>query len=115
MGAGVTPATLVTPEKSMEPPLSPYRCWFRHSHGGTGAGSLQSPRFVARASASSSASSVSLGTYWRYHHARPARTKWVDIIEFVSIKSSAAKGEDGPGIMEGTAEVPPPIVDVHHP
>jgi hypothetical protein len=37
------------------------------------------------------------------------------MIEFVSIKSSAAKGEDGPGIMEDTAEVPPPIVDVHHP
>ena len=33
--------------------------------------------------------------------------------EFISIQSSAAKGEDEPGIMPGTAEVPHPIADAH--
>ena len=31
------------------------------------------------------------------------------------IKLSTAKGEDEPGIIEGTAEVPPPITDAHLP
>jgi hypothetical protein len=35
--------------------------------------------------------------------------------EFISIKSSAAKGEDEPGMMEGTAEVPPPIAAAYLP
>jgi hypothetical protein len=35
--------------------------------------------------------------------------------EFISIKLSAAKGEDEPGMMEGTAEVPHPIADAHLP
>jgi hypothetical protein len=35
--------------------------------------------------------------------------------EFISIQSSAAKGEDEPGIMPGTAEVPHPIADAHLP
>src|SRR5262245_7564400 len=35
--------------------------------------------------------------------ARHARTR---TIEFISIKSAAAQGEDEPGIMEGTADVP---------
>jgi hypothetical protein len=34
-------------------------------------------------------------------------------IEFISIKSSAAKGEDEPGIMQGTTEIPHPIADAH--
>jgi hypothetical protein len=32
-------------------------------------------------------------------------------IEFISIKLSAAKGEDEPGMMESTADVPHPIAD----
>jgi hypothetical protein len=36
-------------------------------------------------------------------------------IEFISIKSSAAKGEDEPGIMQGTADVPSQIADAHLP
>jgi hypothetical protein len=35
--------------------------------------------------------------------------------EFISIKSWAATGEDEPGMMEGTAEVPHQIVDTHLP
>jgi len=34
-------------------------------------------------------------------------------IEFISIQSSAAKGEDAPGMMEGTAEVPHPSAAAH--
>jgi hypothetical protein len=37
------------------------------------------------------------------------------LVEFISIKSSAAPGADKPGIMEGTAEVPHPIADAHLP
>jgi hypothetical protein len=36
-------------------------------------------------------------------------------IEFISIKSLAAKGEDEPGIMQGTADVPHPIAAAHLP
>jgi hypothetical protein len=35
--------------------------------------------------------------------------------EFISITSWAAKGEDEPGMMPGTAEVPHPSADVHLP
>jgi hypothetical protein len=34
-------------------------------------------------------------------------------VEFISIKLSAAKGEDEPGIMEGIAEVPHPIATAY--
>jgi len=34
-------------------------------------------------------------------------------IEFISIKSLAAKGEDEPGIMVGTADVPHQIAAAH--
>ena len=34
-------------------------------------------------------------------------------IEFISIQSSAAKGEDAPGMMEGTADVPHPSAAAH--
>jgi hypothetical protein len=37
------------------------------------------------------------------------------IIEFISIKSWAVTGEDEPGMMEGTADVPHQIADVHFP
>lgn len=33
----------------------------------------------------------------------------------ISIKLSTAKGEDEPGILEGSTEVPPPITDAHLP
>jgi hypothetical protein len=33
--------------------------------------------------------------------------------EFISIKSPAAKGEDEPRLMEGTANVPHQIADAH--
>ena len=36
-------------------------------------------------------------------------------VEFISIQSSAAQGEDDPGIMEGTAEVPHPTAAAHLP
>src|SRR4029434_5080743 len=36
-------------------------------------------------------------------------------LEFISIKSWAATGEDEPGMMEGTAEVPPQSADAHLP
>ena len=36
-------------------------------------------------------------------------------VEFISIQSSTAQGEDEPGMMEGTAEVPHPIADAHLP
>jgi hypothetical protein len=35
--------------------------------------------------------------------------------EFISMTSWAAKGEDAPGMMQGTAEVPHPSADVHLP
>jgi len=38
-----------------------------------------------------------------------SRTWLLRIIEFISIKSLAAKGEDEPEIMQGTADVPHPI------
>jgi len=37
------------------------------------------------------------------------------VVEFISIKSSAAKKEDEPGIMEGTADVPHQIAAAHLP
>ena len=37
------------------------------------------------------------------------------ISEFISIKLSAAKGEDEPGMMKGTADVPHQIADAHLP
>jgi hypothetical protein len=37
------------------------------------------------------------------------------LFEFISIKSLAAKGEDEPGIMQGTADVPHPIAAAHLP
>jgi hypothetical protein len=45
----------------------------------------------------------------------PLTNRRSDLIEFISIKSSASKGEDKPGMMAGTAEVPHPIVDAHLP
>jgi len=36
-------------------------------------------------------------------------------MEFISITSSAAKGEDEPGMMEDTADVPHPIADAYLP
>jgi hypothetical protein len=36
-------------------------------------------------------------------------------VEFISIKSSAAKGEDEPGIRQGTVDVPYQIADAHLP
>jgi hypothetical protein len=53
-------------------------------------------------------------TYARTFFARsiPHGVVWV-VIEFISIKSSAAKGEDEPGMMEGTADVPHQSADAH--
>src|SRR4029453_11360716 len=46
----------------------------------------------------------------------PARSPTMQInMEFISITSWAAKGEDEPGMMPGTAEVPHPSADVHLP
>jgi hypothetical protein len=37
------------------------------------------------------------------------------LFEFISIKSLVAKGEDEPGSMQGTADVPHPIAATHLP
>jgi hypothetical protein len=38
---------------------------------------------------------------------------WTSTFEFISIQSLAAKGEDEPGMMEGTADVPHPRAAAH--
>ncbi len=56
----------------------------RQSHGATGAASAHNPMRAARAVCSNSPSSTASGAYWRYHHAKPART--------ISVLSSAPFG-----------------------
>jgi hypothetical protein len=51
-----------------------------------------------------------------HDHARQADLiQQEQTLEFISIKLSADKGEDEPGIIEGTAESPHPIADAHLP
>ena len=44
-----------------------------------------------------------------------ARTARRFTVEFISMQLSAAKGEDEPGMIEGTADGPHPIADAHLP
>lgn len=55
-------------------PHTTYRLRLRHSHGGTGRGSAQSPFFASRASFSSHARKVCSGAYFRYHQHQPSMT-----------------------------------------
>lgn len=48
---------------------------FRHSHGGTGFGSVHTPFLAFRASCSNPSSPVFPGTYFRYHQHQPSLTR----------------------------------------
>jgi hypothetical protein len=56
---------------------------------------------------------MELSAEFGYTTSAGPHTHTLRIIEFISIKSSAATGEDAPGMMEGTADVPQQIADAH--
>ena len=51
-----------------------YPLLFRHSHGGTGCGSVPKPFLHSRASCSNPSSTVSSGAYFLYHQHQPSLT-----------------------------------------
>ena len=64
------------PADTSELPLYwlPQRILFRHSHGGTGCGSVNNPFFASRASFSNTSKTVSPDAYFRYHQHQPSLT-----------------------------------------
>src|SRR5437868_13279352 len=51
-----------------------YFMLFRHSHGGTGCGSVHNPFWASRASLSKPSSTAFPGAYFRYHQHQPSLT-----------------------------------------